>query len=303
MSTTTGERKLRLLSLDGGGVFMDELNSKRKERSLPPLKPCDVFDLIGGTSTGGLIVIMLGRLEMDVDQCITAYNDLFPIGWSGNITAKFSSSTLGDQIKKVIEACPGVAPTDLPNDNRERRCRVFVCATAKENGSTTRLRSYTVAGELEVKATIIEAALATSAATSLLEPVTIGRLTFVDGALGVKNPVGEVESEALNIWGAKSLRAAVKCFVSVGTGVGGTTPIQDSVTGFFSETLVRISTETEATARSFLDRWRVQYEGQRYFRFNVQQGLQNVATADYLGHMEQRVQLERCISTLLEPQG
>lgn len=29
-----------------------------------PLRPCDVFDLICGTSTGGLIALMLGRLEM-----------------------------------------------------------------------------------------------------------------------------------------------------------------------------------------------------------------------------------------------
>lgn len=27
-----------------------------------PPKPCDVFDLIAGTSTGGLLAIMLGRL-------------------------------------------------------------------------------------------------------------------------------------------------------------------------------------------------------------------------------------------------
>jgi patatin-like phospholipase/acyl hydrolase len=27
-------------------------------------KPCDYFDLIGGTSTGGLIAIMLGLLGM-----------------------------------------------------------------------------------------------------------------------------------------------------------------------------------------------------------------------------------------------
>jgi patatin-like phospholipase/acyl hydrolase len=59
---TTG---LCLLSLDGGGVrglstlyvlkyIMDRLNYERKETAdLPPVKPCEVFDLIGGTSTGG----------------------------------------------------------------------------------------------------------------------------------------------------------------------------------------------------------------------------------------------------------
>lgn len=55
---------LCLLSLDGGGVrglstlyvlksIMDQLNDKRKTASLPLVKPCEVFDLIGGTSTGG----------------------------------------------------------------------------------------------------------------------------------------------------------------------------------------------------------------------------------------------------------
>jgi patatin-like phospholipase/acyl hydrolase len=38
-----------------------------------PPKPCDYFDLIGGTSTGGLIAIMLGRLKMDIEACIEAY--------------------------------------------------------------------------------------------------------------------------------------------------------------------------------------------------------------------------------------
>lgn len=56
---------LCLLSLDGGGVrglsalyilknIMDRLNGERnKFANLPPVKPCDIFDLIGGTSTGG----------------------------------------------------------------------------------------------------------------------------------------------------------------------------------------------------------------------------------------------------------
>jgi Patatin-like phospholipase len=35
-------------------------------------KPCEYFDMIGGTSTGGLIAIMLGRLRMTVDDCIDA---------------------------------------------------------------------------------------------------------------------------------------------------------------------------------------------------------------------------------------
>jgi patatin-like phospholipase/acyl hydrolase len=30
--------------------------------------PCEYFDLIGGTSTGGLIALMLGRLTMEMQD-------------------------------------------------------------------------------------------------------------------------------------------------------------------------------------------------------------------------------------------
>ena len=64
----------RILSLDGGGVrglssllilreIMEEIGRRTKAAAETPL-PCEYFDLIGGTSTGGLIAIMLGRLGM-----------------------------------------------------------------------------------------------------------------------------------------------------------------------------------------------------------------------------------------------
>ena len=35
-------------------IIMDRLNYNRKSDALPPVKPCDIFDLIEGTSTGGI---------------------------------------------------------------------------------------------------------------------------------------------------------------------------------------------------------------------------------------------------------
>src|SRR6266496_3916637 len=63
----------RILALDGGGVrglssllilreLMGEIG-RQKNLDQTPL-PCEFFDLIGGTGTGGLIAIMLGRLRM-----------------------------------------------------------------------------------------------------------------------------------------------------------------------------------------------------------------------------------------------
>ena len=60
---------LCLLSLDGGGVrglstlyilkiVMDRLNHELKKNNQRPKKPCEVFDLIGGTSTGGCVTLV-----------------------------------------------------------------------------------------------------------------------------------------------------------------------------------------------------------------------------------------------------
>ncbi|KAH4120737.1 hypothetical protein HBH70_202610 [Parastagonospora nodorum] len=84
---------LRLLSLDGGGVrglsslmVLDDLMEniaqeekrigRRAQNDHSPLKPCDYFDLIGGTSTGGIIAILLSRLRLDCKQCISIYSKL-----------------------------------------------------------------------------------------------------------------------------------------------------------------------------------------------------------------------------------
>ena len=75
------QRAPRLLSLDGGGVrglssliilkrIMYVLGTKVKSDENQPLRPCEYFDMIAGTSTGGLIAIMLGTLRMNVDECI-----------------------------------------------------------------------------------------------------------------------------------------------------------------------------------------------------------------------------------------
>jgi hypothetical protein len=36
-------------------------------------KPCDYFDLIAGTGTGGLIALMLGRMRLDLETCKNVY--------------------------------------------------------------------------------------------------------------------------------------------------------------------------------------------------------------------------------------
>ena len=49
-----------------------ETEGKAPKRHQIP-KPCEYFDLIAGTGTGGLIAIMLGRLRLDLETCKEVY--------------------------------------------------------------------------------------------------------------------------------------------------------------------------------------------------------------------------------------
>lgn len=84
---------------------------------------------------GSLIAIMLGRLEMNVDECITAYRKLigdvfrekkhrFSLSRKGDIAAKFSSKQLETAMNEVVTKDDGTSPSDLFNDTKPRSCRV-----------------------------------------------------------------------------------------------------------------------------------------------------------------------------------
>jgi hypothetical protein len=136
---------------------------------------------------------------------------------------------------------------------------------------------------------------------------------FVDGALGANNPVDEVEGEAANIWspGVGDLKPLVKCFVSIGTGHPGKKALEDNIVKFLSKSLVGIATETEETERKFIARWAKHYDEKRFFRFNVDQGLQDVGLAEYkeqgkmeavtdeyLRHQAQKFRVRDCVENL-----
>jgi predicted acylesterase/phospholipase RssA len=150
------EHELRLLALDGGGVrglstlqilkqLMDTIDPES------PPKPCDYFDMIGGTSTGGsvridyvagfkadkkrrLIAIMLGRLRMTVDECIDAYVSLSDrifqkqrhrVTIKGRVQGRFDSDELERAIKEIV-ARQGLAEDALLKDSRDTKCKVWV---------------------------------------------------------------------------------------------------------------------------------------------------------------------------------
>jgi hypothetical protein len=108
----------------------------------------------------------------------------------------------------------------------------------------------------------------------------------------------------------------VKCFVSIGTGNPGKKAIEDNMLKFLSRTLVDIATDTESTETKFIAKWRQHYKENRYFRLNVEQGLQGVglaeykeqgtiesATDEYLRHTQQKFRVRDCVQNLRQKQS
>ncbi|KAI1740064.1 FabD/lysophospholipase-like protein [Xylaria scruposa] len=170
-----------ILSLDGGGVRglsslyilreimreikrLDNLDTQNRlendsENELP--LPCNYFDFIIGTSTGGLIAIMLGRLRMRVTDCIQQYwvlsNAIFRPSRL-RIVQLYSRKKVQDAARKVVKqfcGCRSKAASgcsgnellrqydydeeDTVSSNRRfanKTCRVAVL-TVREMGKTS----------------------------------------------------------------------------------------------------------------------------------------------------------------------
>ncbi|KAI8666730.1 hypothetical protein NCS57_00899200 [Fusarium keratoplasticum] len=122
---TTKGPPLRVLSLDGGGVrgysifiivqelmhrtFVEMEGRAPRRHEIP--KPCDHFDLIVGTGTGGLIALMLGRLRLDLETCKELYVRLTRMVFETDKTIAgipyrstlFKASKLEEAIKAAVQ--------------------------------------------------------------------------------------------------------------------------------------------------------------------------------------------------------
>ncbi|KAL9064664.1 MAG: hypothetical protein Q9157_007754 [Trypethelium eluteriae] len=298
-------RKKRILCFDGGGVrglsslyllkqLMESINYEN------PPKPCEWFDMIGGTSTGGLIAIMLGRLEMTVDDCIKEYialskkvfrrQHMSSVNWRGRIQPRFKTVDLEKAIKDIVAQsatirAEGSGVSAVMRKETPSGCKTFVVALSGEFGDYhVVFSSYGRRGEsnrgLYDSAKIWEAARATSAASSFFEPIQIGEpsQTFLDGAVGRNNPVTILWDEARRLWPPQSgetMESTVQYVVSIGTGVPYPEPFGESLKQVFN-TLKAAATETERTANQFVQDHADLVTKDGYYRLNVVHGLGDV---------------------------
>ncbi|KAJ5689918.1 hypothetical protein N7462_004310 [Penicillium macrosclerotiorum] len=284
------ERPLRVLSLDGGGVRgLSSLMLLQNvlDKAAPGKRPWEVFDMIGGTSTGGLIAIMLGRLKMSIKDCIDEYNkvmdQVFPPTdkYTKNIKLfkngeYYDSSNLEKIIQDLIKRKLGDADASLLDESNP--CKIFLMAVNDQAGNNRApcfLRSYKNPNDMGdqtlVNIKLWQAARATSAAPAYFKPLEVNGYTLVDGGLGANNPLGWLWTEVLGVFGPAR---STDCFLSIGTAIASNTKVERiKLPG--PETLksyISVATNSEITHimfRTLIDAFAPAARQKKYWRLNV----------------------------------
>jgi uncharacterized protein len=214
----------RILSLDGGGirgVFPAAFLARLQEHLEHPI--ASYFDLIAGTSTGGIIAIGLG-LGVSAGDILKLYEEegpaIFdqehgptrnwvPQRWHG-VRHWFDTKYSSDNLRAALAG--------ILRDRRlgESSNRLLIPAW---NPTLERVYIYKTAHhprlESDYKQPAIDAAMATAAAPTFLKPhLTSDFVELVDGGVWANNPIGAATVEAVGMLGWPADRLKI---LSIGT--------------------------------------------------------------------------------------
>lgn len=257
-------------------------------------RPCHYFDYIGGTSTGGLIAIMLGRLRMTIDATMVVYQKLSaevftrPSSRLKRSLRNNSSATRRESLRKIFDKLMPEQPSS--NEVREEfrsdsiRCKTIVCSIKSSQKKDFKepflFRSYDHwrmsyspfernPGNASVLGIQVVAS-ATLGAPFYFKPVQVQESRYYDGAIELNNPSWEVINE-VNLLNRKSGNA-IHLLLSVG---GGNTKSNTPKDVFGDKSLQQeLNDISEYIDKKLTD------ESERqdfsYYRLDVDQGLQDV---------------------------
>jgi patatin-like phospholipase/acyl hydrolase len=199
----------RILSIDGGGikgVFPAAFLAEVEEVADRPL--ADYFDLIVGTSTGGIIALGLG-LGFTAKEMLAFYETRGPEIFRGNRAWR--------SLRQLRYARYDRQPLEraLQDAFGERRLgestkRLVVPALNLETGEVHVYKtSHHERFVMDYKVPVVEVALATAAAPTYFPTYrSAAGVPLVDGGVWANNPVGAAVVEALGVlgWSADELR-------------------------------------------------------------------------------------------------
>ncbi|KIM24749.1 hypothetical protein M408DRAFT_331585 [Serendipita vermifera MAFF 305830] len=199
------KNNLKLASFDGGGIrgmsqleIMDGIMHRLTwdNESNGNGLPCDHFDLIGGSGTGGLIAILLTKLRMSVEEAAEEFEDIIEHVFNPK---DISASERIEALRKCMENIlkKRGLPVDLHlTEDKQEGCASFVVASLRTNAkSAACLRTYPVRNQRPSTITVVEAVLATCATQPEFAPVSAGsgrKAREYIAASGAVNPIHEV---------------------------------------------------------------------------------------------------------------
>ena len=218
---------IRVLSIDGGGIrgIIPAILLAELERATG--RPvADTFDLVAGTSTGGILALALtmkgedGRPRWSADEMIGLYEEQGPNIFDRSVWDRIRSVE-GLLDEKYPPEGMETAFAAYLGDARlsEALTEVLVTAYEIEQRTTFFFKSAKARADERDDFPIREAAQATSAAPTYFEPVQIERghgrpdLALVDGGVFANNPAMCAYAEALKDEGDDEIT-----LLSLGTG-------------------------------------------------------------------------------------
>jgi hypothetical protein len=202
------DREFRILSIDGGGIrgiFPAAVLAALEERFLGGASVASYFDLIAGTSTGGILALGLGAglraaevRNLYVDRGCEIFPPLGP-GVIGRVRRHLRAKRRylryiynQDALARVLREVLG---DRLFGSSTRRLC---VPSFEGTHGEVYIFKTpHHPDFQKDWREPMLKVALATSAAPSYYRPMRAGRYTFVDGGVWANNPVMIALVEAL----------------------------------------------------------------------------------------------------------
>jgi patatin-like phospholipase/acyl hydrolase len=202
--------ELRVLSIDGGGIrgiIPATVLAEVERRTDKPVAEC--FDLIAGTSTGGILALALtkpgpgGRPAWSAEALIGLYEREGPAIFDRSVWRRVTSAGGLLDEKYPLEGMERAFDRYFGDSRlRDALCDVIVTAYEVEQRTTFFFKSSKARTDERDDFAMRQAALATSAAPTYFEPVRLDRgagrpyLALVDGGVFANNPALSAFAEA-----------------------------------------------------------------------------------------------------------
>ncbi|KAH8806718.1 acyl transferase/acyl hydrolase/lysophospholipase [Flagelloscypha sp. PMI_526] len=246
--------------------------------------PCHYFDLMVGSGDGGLIALMLGRLGMPASRAKVVYQEIHSHIHHdcATLDPRAKAEVLEIQLKELVCKETGKDNPDMeklqePNLIKPH-CKVAVLTKAALNiGTPIVLRTYRVRDNKTLNCPIWAAMRACTARPNVFPEIRLSGQSLISASLGHNNPIDIAMHEAL----AAFPNARIDCIVSLGSGHPGHSELQPSSLTSLEKAAMELAQSSELVSQEFAKRRHTEGPGDTYFRFNVQQGLQAYAQAEY----------------------